>query len=149
MNQMNSLTRSRLRWASGSALLLIVAVLVVAVAGVDLIGLSMGGYVALAFAQRYPDQVRTLALLDTKASADTAEAKAGRDVAASLVAREGRAVFANSLIDALVAEQASRWVRSRIRTMIESTPAATAARKGTNSTVSRRSRSTPTTGRSW
>lgn len=95
------------------------------VAGVDLIGLSMGGYVALAFAQRYPDQVRTLALLDTKASADTAEAKAGRDVAASLVAREGRAVFANSLIDALVAEQASRWVRSRIRTMIESTPAET------------------------
>ena len=95
------------------------------VAGVDLVGLSMGGYVALAFAQRYPDQVRSLALLDTKASADNEEAKAGRDVAASLVVREGRAAFAATMMDALLAEQASTWVRARVRTMIEATPVET------------------------
>jgi pimeloyl-ACP methyl ester carboxylesterase len=86
------------------------------VAGVDLVGLSMGGYVALAFAQRYPDQVRSLALLDSRATADTAEA---------LVVREGRSAFAATLIDALFAEEASPWLRARVRTMIEGTPAET------------------------
>jgi len=95
------------------------------VAGVDLVGLSMGGYVAMAFAERYPDRLRSLALLDTKATADTEEAKAGRDVAASMVVREGRSVFATNMIDALVAEQASTWIRARIRTMIEGTAAET------------------------
>jgi 3-oxoadipate enol-lactonase len=92
------------------------------VADVDVVGLSMGGYVALAFAQRYPDHVRSLALLDTKATADSEETKAGRDVAATLAVREGRTAFANSMMDAWVADQASTWVRGRLRTMIEATP---------------------------
>lgn len=95
------------------------------VAGVDLVGMSMGGYVALAFAQRHPDQLRSLALLDTKATADSEEARAGRDVAASLAVREGRTAFATGLIDALLAEQAPTWMRARVRTMIESTPTET------------------------
>ena len=45
----------------------------------DIVGLSMGGYVALAFADAYPGRVRSLALVDTKATADSPEAKAGRD----------------------------------------------------------------------
>src|ERR1700754_2860763 len=36
-----------------------------------LVGLSMGGYVALAFYREYPDAVRALVLADTRASADT------------------------------------------------------------------------------
>lgn len=42
-------------------------------------GLSMGGYVALAFFRKYPERVRALILADTKAEADDATGKANRD----------------------------------------------------------------------
>lgn len=42
-------------------------------------GLSMGGYVALAFARGHSERLRGLILADTKAEADTAEGRAGRD----------------------------------------------------------------------
>jgi pimeloyl-ACP methyl ester carboxylesterase len=42
-------------------------------------GLSMGGYVAFAFARRHPDRLRGLVLADTKPEADDAAAKANRD----------------------------------------------------------------------
>jgi pimeloyl-ACP methyl ester carboxylesterase len=42
-------------------------------------GLSMGGYVALAFVRSYASRLRALILADTKAEADDAEGKANRD----------------------------------------------------------------------
>ena len=42
-------------------------------------GLSMGGYVALAFALKFPQRLRGLILADTRAEADTTEGKANRD----------------------------------------------------------------------
>jgi pimeloyl-ACP methyl ester carboxylesterase len=42
-------------------------------------GLSMGGYVALAFARKYASRLRGLILADTRAEADSAEARANRD----------------------------------------------------------------------
>ncbi|WP_369824679.1 alpha/beta fold hydrolase [Cellulosimicrobium sp. CUA-896] len=48
------------------------------VASAVVAGLSMGGYVALAIAERDPDLVRALALVDTKSTADTEEARANR-----------------------------------------------------------------------
>lgn len=90
---------------------------------VDLVGLSMGGYVALAFADRHPGRLRTLALVDTKSTEDSADAKAGRDAAAGRVASEGRSGLATDMIGVLVSESASAWTRARLRTMIESTPA--------------------------
>jgi pimeloyl-ACP methyl ester carboxylesterase len=42
-------------------------------------GLSMGGYVALAFARRHPARLAALVLADTKAEADDATARANRD----------------------------------------------------------------------
>jgi 3-oxoadipate enol-lactonase len=42
-------------------------------------GLSMGGYVALAFARKYPAKLRGLILADTKAAADDDAGKANRD----------------------------------------------------------------------
>jgi pimeloyl-ACP methyl ester carboxylesterase len=42
-------------------------------------GLSMGGYVALAFARRHPQRLRGLILADTRAEADNDEARANRD----------------------------------------------------------------------
>jgi len=90
---------------------------------VDLIGLSMGGYIALAFAERYPERLRTLALVDTKSTEDSEDAKAGREAAAERVAAEGRSDLATDMIGVLVAGSASIWTRSRLRTMIESTAA--------------------------
>ena len=45
---------------------------------VVLVGHSMGGYVALAFARRHPEMLRGLVLVGTKAGADTPEGAAGR-----------------------------------------------------------------------
>jgi pimeloyl-ACP methyl ester carboxylesterase len=42
-------------------------------------GLSMGGYVSLAFAHKYPARLRGLVLADTRAEADSSEARANRD----------------------------------------------------------------------
>jgi pimeloyl-ACP methyl ester carboxylesterase len=42
-------------------------------------GLSMGGYVALAFARRHARRLRALVLADTKSEADDAEGRANRD----------------------------------------------------------------------
>jgi len=96
-----------------------------AVDRVDLVGLSMGGYVGLAFAERHPDRLRSLALVDTKSVEDGADAKAGRIAAAERVAAEGREALAHDMLGVLVADSASAWVRARVRTMIEATPVET------------------------
>lgn len=46
---------------------------------IHLCGLSMGGYVALAFARLYPQRLASLILCDTRASADDEAARAKRD----------------------------------------------------------------------
>ena len=52
-------------------------------------GLSMGGYVALAFVRRHPDRLGGLLLLDTKAGADSEQAWADRRAMAERVLAEG------------------------------------------------------------
>jgi pimeloyl-ACP methyl ester carboxylesterase len=48
------------------------------IANAVIVGLSMGGYVALAIAQRHPHFVTGLGLIDTKSTADSPTARAGR-----------------------------------------------------------------------
>src|SRR5882724_9647259 len=45
-------------------------------------GLSMGGYVALSMVARYPQRIRALMLMDTRAEADTPEAAQKREESA-------------------------------------------------------------------
>lgn len=52
---------------------------------IGLVGHSMGGYVALAFAEQFPDNVRSLVLLQSTALADSEEKKADRLRAIELV----------------------------------------------------------------
>ena len=55
----------------------------------DICGLSMGGYVAMAFLRRHPARLRSLILADTKTEADSDEAKAGREKTAAMVREQG------------------------------------------------------------
>jgi pimeloyl-ACP methyl ester carboxylesterase len=54
-------------------------------------GLSMGGYVALSLVARYPDRVRALMLMDTRAAADSTEAAQNREALAQAVLATGNA----------------------------------------------------------
>ena len=65
---------------------------------VVLCGLSMGGYVALAFAERWPDRVEALILCNTRSTADTEEAKAGREATAHDAVEKGSAVIARAMV---------------------------------------------------
>lgn len=70
---------------------------------IALCGLSMGGYIALAFWRKHRSRLRGLVLCDTKASADTPEAAAARRETAGRVLREGPALLADSMLPKLVA----------------------------------------------
>lgn len=92
---------------------------------VDLVGFSMGGYIALAFAEHHADRLRSLAMVDTKSAADSETGKQGRDAAAARVTADGRSALAGDLVGALLDESASAWTRARFRTMVEGTPTET------------------------
>lgn len=67
-------------------------------------GLSLGGYVALSLAVRHPGRVAALVLADTRAEADTPEARAGRLESAALVRARGTAPFLDDFTPRLVAD---------------------------------------------
>lgn len=92
------------------------------IARVDLVALSMGGYAALAFWEARPEMVRSLVLMDTKAAADTDEARANRDATIEKLLADGREAFATSMVDALLGADPSPDAVGRLRTMVESTP---------------------------
>ena len=87
----------------------------------DIVALSMGGYVALAMWERHPEVVRSLALLDTKAEADSPAAKQGRSDMAGRVTELGTASLVDGMTSALLAPDASDDARERLRQMIEAT----------------------------
>jgi 3-oxoadipate enol-lactonase len=65
-------------------------------------GLSMGGYVALAFYKQFPSRVRALVLADTRAQADNEEAKQNREQQARKALDEGMAGIADSMLPKLL-----------------------------------------------
>ena len=65
-------------------------------------GLSMGGYVALAFYKQFPSRVRALILADTRAQADTEEAKHTRAQQAEKALSEGMAGIADAMLPKLL-----------------------------------------------
>jgi 3-oxoadipate enol-lactonase len=80
-----------------------------------LAGHSMGGYVALAFAKKYPDQVSGLALVSSQTLADPADRKEGRYKTAAEVAEKGVGAVAG-MTDKLSTDQG---IRDSIRPLIE------------------------------
>ena len=71
-------------------------------------GVSMGGYVALAMLRRGAARVAGLVLSNTRATADSDEAKAGRDKMIDLVRREGAAAIATAMVPKLLGAATSR-----------------------------------------
>lgn len=61
-------------------------------------GLSMGGYVTLAFARRHPERLRGLILADTRAEPDSDEVRANRDKAIARVEGGDLAGFVEALL---------------------------------------------------
>lgn len=70
-----------------------------------LVGLSMGGYITLRAAERWPDRVRALVLADTRSEADSNEAKIKRAAALKTVKEHGLGVFAENFLQTAFAPQ--------------------------------------------
>lgn len=66
-----------------------------------LVGHSMGGYVALSFAQAYPNRLLGLGLVATQAAADTPERRQSRYKIAESVGHKGARVVAGSMVNTL------------------------------------------------
>jgi pimeloyl-ACP methyl ester carboxylesterase len=100
-----------------------------------LAGLSMGGYVSLAFYRNYLEAVCGLVLADTRATEDTAEACERRRKSAEKAEREGARAIADDMIPLLLGRstvESRPDIVRRVRAMIEanSPQAIAAAQRG-------------------
>jgi pimeloyl-ACP methyl ester carboxylesterase len=94
-------------------------------------GLSMGGYVAMAFLRRYADRVAALLLADTKAGADPEPARANRErIAAAVEADEGSTVLVDDVLPSLLGRTTAHsrpLVAGRVRGLVQAAPATAVA----------------------
>jgi len=92
---------------------------------VVLCALSMGGYVAFEFLRRYRERVKGLVLMDTRADADTPEARRARDHAIAVAREHGAAAIAESMMPRLLASDTLRrnpTLAEQVRAMVVATP---------------------------
>jgi pimeloyl-ACP methyl ester carboxylesterase len=88
-------------------------------------GLSMGGYAALAMWRRHRGRIGALVLADTRAGADTAEGRSKRDEAATLAREHGIPALADAQISGMLGKttrSGSPEIVSRVRTMLSTAP---------------------------
>jgi 3-oxoadipate enol-lactonase len=72
---------------------------------IHLIGHSMGGYVALAFAELFPSKLASYSLFHSTAYPDSDEAKHGRNKAIETIEKEGMVSFIDGLIPKLFSDE--------------------------------------------
>jgi 3-oxoadipate enol-lactonase len=92
-----------------------------------LLGMSMGGYTALAFAARHPKRLAALILADTRAAADSADARAGRASALALIASAGPAAYLTSSLPRLLSPAAPPALAAHLRARAETRAASLVA----------------------
>ncbi|MFD8702908.1 alpha/beta fold hydrolase [Kitasatospora sp. NPDC059648] len=91
-------------------------------------GLSMGGYVALAFARRHPDRLSGLLLSNTRATADTAAARANRErIAVAVTARGSVQLLLDEHVAAGQLGPDSQHLVERVQAMVAAAPPAAVA----------------------
>lgn len=86
-------------------------------------GVSMGGYAAFALLRRHPQRVRALVLVDTRAAADSAEARKTRNETIGFVRENGAAALAERMLPKLLTPETLRDdapLVSRLRTLMAS-----------------------------
>lgn len=90
-------------------------------------GLSMGGYVTFAFWRRHPERVAGLILAATRSSADSAEARIGRETAMATAERAGVEPIVDGMLPKLLAPgalEARPELAARVRAIMLRTPLA-------------------------
>jgi pimeloyl-ACP methyl ester carboxylesterase len=90
-------------------------------------GLSMGGYVALAFWRRYPRRVRALVLADTRPGPDAESAKQRRRELIALAREKGSQAVADAMIAGMVGKSTREKnpdVVEAVHSMLASAPEA-------------------------
>jgi 3-oxoadipate enol-lactonase len=90
-------------------------------------GLSMGGYVALAFAARHRERLEALILADTRAGADSEQARAARASALAMVEEQGVAAYVERQLAVLLSPSAGEAVRAQVRELGQQSAAAVCA----------------------
>ncbi|WP_304138701.1 alpha/beta fold hydrolase [Mesonia mobilis] len=84
----------------------------------SIIGHSMGGYVALAFAEKFPQQLEKLVLLNSSTVADSEERKENRDRAKRLV-KQNKKAFISMAIKNLFTDENRNALRTEINALVE------------------------------
>lgn len=85
-------------------------------------GISMGGYAALGFLRRYAERISALTLVDTRAKADTDEARQSRLAMARVAREKGTKAIADAMLPRLLGTKTIETkpdVVARVRAMIE------------------------------
>lgn len=86
-------------------------------------GLSMGGYVVLAYAGKYPATLRGLMLVDTRAEADSAPVKENRDKMIATARQQGARPISDAMLGRLIPEATAKSradLVGELRQMMES-----------------------------
>lgn len=82
-----------------------------------LVGLSMGGYIAFAFARRHSARLHGLVFADTRAGTDTPEGKAARETNAQLVESSGMLPLADKMLPSWFAAATAPELRDAVRSL--------------------------------
>lgn len=84
-----------------------------------LIGHSMGGYVALAFTEKFPSRVKGLGLFHSTAYSDSIEKKQARDKTIEFIERYGTEEFVEEFVPPLFFEGRRKDFKDEIRRIVE------------------------------
>jgi pimeloyl-ACP methyl ester carboxylesterase len=97
--------------------------------GIDecaVIGVSMGGYIALSFWNKYPNRFRQLVLSNTRARADNETEKASRNETIALLEHIGSTVLVQRMLPRLLKPNPDSVVADRVREIVETTDSSAA-----------------------
>lgn len=79
-----------------------------------IVGCSMGGYASMAFARKFPERITAIALIATRASADSEEAKKNRERQAALAVERGPEAVLPELLAKMLSPEPPAGARRRL-----------------------------------